>query len=85
MMQDFLRFIDSKVGEFPLHIEICYNKMTDWCIYIYKKGCAKDYPESWIEGDNAILCNVSSCDMELTFAMAHVKVKEWLSEYEGGY
>lgn len=84
-MQDFLKFLDDKVNSFPLHIEIGYNKTMDWYIYVYKKGCVKDYPESWTDGGNVILCNVSSCDMELAFAMAHVKVKEWFSEYEGGY
>lgn len=27
----------------------------------------------------------SDCDMELCFARAHVKLKEWLSEFNGGY
>ena len=84
-MSDFMRFIQNLVGNFPLHIEIGYSKTTDWSIQIYKKGCAEDYPNSRKFQNDAIVCTVQSCDMELAFAKAHVEVKEWLSENMGGY
>jgi hypothetical protein len=84
-MNEFLKFINNLTKEFPLHVLIEYNKTCDWNIYIYKKGCAKDYPNSKHRGEDAVLCNVESCDMELAFAMAQVEVKEWLSDNCGGY
>lgn len=84
-MNDFLKFIDELASHFPVHVSINYSKICDWEIYVYKKGCADDYPESPRIDDDAILCHVQSCDVELAFAMAHVKVKEWLCEYNGGY
>ena len=85
-MSAFLKFIDNLCHRFPVHVEITYNKTCDWCIYVYKRGCAEDYPGSWNEGHgNAILCYEQDCDMELCFAKAHVAVKKWLCEHEGGY
>lgn len=84
-MADFLHFFDELVRRFPLHLEIVYNKTMDWSIEIYKKGCAKDYPKSPHHGDDAVLVMENGNDMELVFARAHVALKEWLSEYEGGY
>lgn len=84
-MTDFLRFMDYLQHSFPVHVEIYYNGIMDWCIRVYRKGCASEYPDSPHEGSDAILCDVQHCDMELAFAMAHVAVKEWLFEYNGGY
>lgn len=84
-MKDFLRFFNEKRRSFPMHIEICYSNIIDWCIYIYKKGCSEYYPNSEKNGEDAIICNVQDCDMELAFAKAHVALKEWLLENTGGY
>jgi len=84
-MEDFLRFFDKKVETFPMHLEITYNKTMDWVIKVYKKGCAKDYPKSMSIKDDAIICMTEGCDMELAFAQAHVQLKEWLNEFNGGY
>lgn len=77
-MSDFLRFFDKKVESYPMHLEIYYSKTMDWCINIYKKGCGKN-------GEDLPICDAQDCDMELCFAKAHVALKEWLSENEGGY
>ena len=84
-MSDFLRFLNEILKDFPMHIEISYNKTCDWGIYIYKKGCAQDYPSSEKYGEDAIVVNVQDGDMELCFARAHVALKGWLSENNGGY
>lgn len=84
-MVDFLRFIDELKNAFPIHVEIYYSRVMDWCIKVYKKGCAADYPASEADGQDAILCNVQKSDIELAFAKAHVQVKEWLLENTGGY
>lgn len=84
-MADFLAFFADLVKRFPLHLEISYNKTCDWIIRIYKKGCADDYPNSEKDGNNALLVFEQNCDMELCFAKAHVALKEWLLENEGGY
>lgn len=84
-MSDFLRFVNDLSKRFPIHVEIYYSKIMDWCIRISRLGCASDYPDSPHDGDDAVLCNVQDLDMELAFAKAHVEIKEWLSEYDGGY
>lgn len=84
-MDDFLKFLNKKLKDFPMHVEITYNKICDWDIYIYKEGCARDYPNSEKYGEDAIVVNVQDGDMELCFAKAHVALKDWLLENEGGY
>ena len=84
-MSDFLRFLDDLKGRMPIHVEIYYSKTMDWCITVYRKGMAADYPESKRSGDDAVMVSVQSLDMELAFAQAHVAIKEWLSRFEGGY
>lgn len=84
-MTDFLRFIDELRRNFPIHLEIYYSKIMDWCITVTKVGCADDYPNSEHIGSDAILCRVQDLDMQLCFAKAHVCVKEWLCENAGGY
>ena len=84
-MDDFLNFIDYLVKRFPVHVEIYYSKICDWCITVTKKGCAEDYPDSESVGNDALLCREQDGDMQLCFAKAHVAVKEWLLEHERGY
>lgn len=84
-MSDFLLFVDELRHRFPVHVEIYYSKIMDWCITITKKGCAADYPESMHDGDDAILVQEQGPDMQLVFAQAHVHLKEWLLEHNGGY
>jgi len=73
-MSDFLKFIDETVKNYPVHMEIYYSKTMDWCITIWKNM-----------GEKVEIVNVQSNDMELVFAKAHVELKEWLLENEGGY
>lgn len=84
-MENFLIFIDGLRHRFPVHVEIDYSKTVDWRIVVYKKGCAKDYPNSARNGDDAILCEVQNCDIEYCFAKAHIAVKEWMLDNIGGY
>ena len=84
-MSDFLKFMDELVHRFPLHVEIGYNRHCDWRIYVYKHGCANDYPDSVRDGEDAVLCDVQSSDIEYAFAQAQVEIKNWLVEHEGGY
>ena len=77
-MNEFLKFFDEKAQSYPMHLEITYCKICDWTILIYKKGCAED-------GTDLVLVDVQDGDMELCFARAHVALKDWLSENEGGY
>ena len=84
-MIDFLKFLNEKLRDFPMHVDIGYNKTCDWSIYIYKKGCASDYPDSSKRGEDAVIVHEQDGDMELCFAKAHVALKEWLLENEGGY
>ncbi|MBO4229774.1 MAG: hypothetical protein J5938_05445 [Clostridia bacterium] len=84
-MSDFLKFVDDLTGRFPLHMEIYYSKTVDWCIKIWKKGCAEEYPYAEHEGEDVILVKVQDCDMELAFARAQVELKEWMIQFNEGY
>lgn len=44
-MNDFLRFFNKIAADYPMHLEIGYNKTTDWGIYIYKHGCGENGKE----------------------------------------
>jgi len=84
-MNDFLKFMDELKDCFPFHMEIYYSKIMDWCITVTRKGCAKEFPNSAHDGDDVIMVQEQDLDMELCFAKAHVAVKEWLRENNGGY
>ena len=84
-MNEFLKFFDDKAKDFPMHLKITYSKICDWNILIYKRGCADDYPKARHDGEDVIIVNESDCDIELCFAKAHVELKEWLLEFNGGY
>lgn len=84
-MNEFLLFFDQLKRLFPMSLEITHSKITDYIINIYKKGCAADYPNLEHDGDDAILVSVQSDDIELCFAKAHVELKEWLLDNNGGY
>ena len=77
-MNDFLKFFDEQIKVYPMHLEIGYNKVSDWTVHIYKRGCGE-------KGKDLEIVDASDQDMELCFAMAQVQLKEWLSEHEGGY
>ena len=77
-MNEFLKFFNEKVHDYPMHLEVKYCKICDWTILIYKKGCADD-------GADLVIVDVQDCDMELCFAKAQVQLKEWLLGHEGGY
>lgn len=77
-MNDFLKFFYDKAHDYPMHLEVTYSKTCDWIIEIYKKGCGEN-------GKDLEICFVQDLDMELAFAKAHVKLKEWLFENAGGY
>ena len=84
-MYEFLHYFDDVSNNwFPMHLNITYNKMFGWCIEIWKKGCADDYPKSKHKGDDALICSENNPDMELAFAKAYVQLKEWLSDNTGG-
>ena len=76
-MSDFLRFYNSIKGNRGWALEIYHSSIMDWCITI---GFKVTHPK---HGDTLI--RVQCCDMELCFAKAHVELKEWLLENEGGY
>lgn len=77
-MQDFLEFFAKKTKDYPMHLEIGYNRVTDWCIVVYKKGCGKN-------GKDLQILSVQSCDEKLAFAMAQVELKKWFLKNNCGY
>ena len=77
-MSDFLEFFDKVKNWSPMHLEIYYSKIMDWCITIYKSGCGEN-------GEDLKICDISGPDKEYVFAKAQVELKDWLMENEGGY
>lgn len=74
-MYEFLKFFHNKVRTYPMHLEIYYSHIMDWCIQVYKE----------IDGKRINIVDVQEADLELAFADAQVKLKTWLLENEGGY
>ena len=84
-MSDFLTFYEYLTQRFPLHLEITQNKITDWCIRITKRGGARDHQGVVCDGRDEVLVSEQHGDMEYVFTRAHVALKDWMMEYEGGY
>lgn len=40
-MDDFLKYFDKVVRDYPMHLEIYYSKFLDWSIHIWRQGCGK--------------------------------------------
>lgn len=76
-MDDFLKFYDSIKNNHGWALEIYHSSIMDWAITIGYKVTHPKHGET--------ILHVQHCDMELTFAMAHVELKKWLLENEGGY
>lgn len=74
-MSEFLRFIDELRERRRIWLEIAYSSVVDWDITIHLI----------VENQKKCVVNVQHCDMEYAFAKAHVELKDWLSENEGGY
>lgn len=75
---NFLQWLDKEMHYSAMHIELSYNKIADWVLHIYKKGCALD-------GGDIVIFDGQDNDLDLLLAKAEVTVKEWLLENEGGY
>ena len=74
----FLEFFE-KVQEYsPMHLEIYYSKIKDWCLKIYKKQCGEN-------GSDLVIFDEQAFDMDFLFAKAEVSLKEYLLKNEGGY
>lgn len=84
-MGEFLLWLEEMNKRFPMEISMGYSKITDWCINIRKPNCKGEYPDSKYSGDDAIICDAQSCDVQLAFAMAQYQTKEWFSDNLGGY
>ena len=66
-------------------LKLLIAKYVIGIFWFTKKGCADDYPKARRNGEDVIIVDESDCDMELCFAKAHVGLKEWLLEFNGGY
>ena len=74
-MPEFLRFIDELTECRKVWLEIAYSSVVDWCIIVHLI----------VKNEKKCVVSVQDCDREYAFAKAHVKLKEWLLENEGGY
>lgn len=74
MNTEWLKLVES----YTMHLELGYSKRTDWCLHIWKKGCAKDGKDLEIFFDQ-------DTDFDLLPAKGEVALKEWLLKNQGGY
>ena len=77
-MDEFLKFFDEAKYNYPMHMEIYYSSICDWCITIWT-GRNSNF------ANRKRIVNIQNCDMEYVFAKAQVELKDYLSEHEGGY
>lgn len=77
-MSDFLEFFEETKKWCPMHLDISYSVLTDWTINIYQKANIDGY-------DSLTICTVQSKNKEYAFAKAQVELKDWLTQYRGGY
>lgn len=54
-MNDFLKFLKEKVSDFPMHVDIHYDRTADWVIKIYKKAVQKIIQSQKNNGNDAII------------------------------
>ena len=66
------------VQEYTMHFALEYSKTVDWCLTIWKKGCAAD-------GSDIVICELQDSDLNYVLAKGEVLVKDWLLENKGGY
>ena len=74
-MPEFLRFIDELSECRKVWLEIGYSSVVDWCIIVHLI----------VKNEKKCVASVQNCDREYAFAKAHVELKDWLLENEGGY
>lgn len=76
-MDDFLRFYNMIKDGNGWALEIYHSSIMDWCITI---GYKTTHPKHGTD-----IIKVQDNDMELAFAKAQIKLKEWLLDNNGGY
>ena len=82
-MTEFLRFFEGIRGVLPMHLEIYYSRTMDWCVRVWKKACADQYPGCEAEGNDAILVRVQDATCEEAGQQALVSLKKWLAAFVG--
>lgn len=76
-MYEFLKFYDEISINYPWSLEIYHSSIMDWSITIGYKTTHVKHGET--------IVHVQDVDMELAFALAQVKLKEYLRNEFGGY
>ncbi len=51
------------------HVELTYSKTTDWILYIFRQGCAKD-------GTDEEVCYVQDPDLNYVISKGQVLLKD---------
>ena len=59
------------VQEYTMHFALEYSKTTDWCLTVWKKGCAAN-------GSDIVICELQDCDLDYILARGEAMVREWL-------
>jgi hypothetical protein len=72
-MKEFIDTYENWELKFGLKLEIYHSSIVDWCIRVGFKH------------KTDIILNIQESDLELAFAKAQIKLKEWLLENNGGY
>lgn len=78
---EFYNFFDKVQSYSSMHLNVYYSHIMDWSIYIYKKGCADDYPDEQRKGSDSVVANVQSGDNAEVCVMAHGALLRWMKKY----
>lgn len=73
-----INWLKDIVKVYKFHITIDYSPVSNWVVYVMRKGCAYD-------GSDLVIFDGEDSDLSLLLAKAEVAVKEYCSENLGGY
>ena len=52
---DFLQYFENERHRTPMHLEIYYSSVMDWCIKIYKKRMDNTFSDIKIYDEEAVI------------------------------
>lgn len=78
MIMADINWLKDIVKVYKFHITIDYSPVSNWVVYVMRKGCAYD-------GSDLVIFDGEDSDLSLLLAKAEVAVKEYCSENLGGY
>lgn len=77
---DFLQYFENERHRTPMHLEIYYSSVMDWCIKIYKKRMDNAFSDIKIYDEEVVICDIENADLAGGMAEAREQLEKWLLE-----